>query len=83
MSGLSRFSKDEIFRIKCLHFNEKKNAKYICENINSNRSDRLCTASGVRKCLKRLTVLVHKKKISRRKLGMTALALIDSEVIYF
>ena len=79
MRGLSRFSNDEIKRMIRLK-KEGKSHSFIVQVINGERpSDRLCTARGVRSCLKRSTE-VKSRRVYKRKLGFSELAFIDAEV---
>ncbi len=81
MPGLSRFSDEEILRMKRLNVKEGKSYSCIAQIINSDRpSHRLCTSRGVRECLKRLSAPVVNKRVYERKLGPAALSLIDAEV---
>jgi len=81
MPGLSRFSDQEIKRMKRLKYNEGKTYSSIAQIINRDRSsDRLCTSRGVRICLKRSTTSAKSKRVYQRKLGFAALAFIDAEV---
>jgi len=81
MPGLSRFSDEEIKRMKRLNFNEGKSYSSIAHIINRDRaSDILCTSRGVRTCLKRSSASLKSKRVYKRKLGFAALAFIDAEV---
>lgn len=82
MPGLSRFSDEEIIRMKRLHFIEGKSYSSLAQIINRDRSsDRLCTSRGVRACLKRASgASFMSKRIYKRKLGFAELAFIDAEV---
>jgi len=67
--------------MKRLNFNEGKSYSSIVQIINRDRSsNRLCTARGVRTCLKKLSTSVKSKRVYKRKLGFAALAFIDAEV---
>ena len=80
MPGLSRFSDDEIKRMKRLKY-EGKSYSSIAQIINRDRSsDRPCTSRGVRICLKKSTTSAKSKRVYQRKLGFTALAFIDAQV---
>ena len=64
-----------------LKFEQGKSYSFIVELINRGRpSDRQYTSRGVRACLKRSSNAVKSKRVYKRKLGFSALALIDSEV---
>ena len=66
MPGLSRFSYEEIKRMKRLNFNEGKSYSRIAQIIKRERSsDRLCTPRGVRECLKRSGTSVRKSRPKR------------------
>lgn len=79
MSGLSRFADEEILRMKRLIM-EGKSYSCVAEIINMDRSSqRLCTSRGVRSCLKRFNTPAVGRQYER-KLGPTALSLIDAEV---
>jgi len=79
MSGISRFTNDEVKRIKRLKESERKNYNCIAQIINRDRSsDRYCTPRGVRTCLKKSDS--SSKRVYKRKLGFAALALIDAQV---
>ena len=81
MPGLSRFSDEEIKRMKRLKYNEGKTYSSIAQIINRDRSsDRLCTSHGVRICLKRSTTSAKCKRVYKRKLRFAALGFIDAEV---
>lgn len=79
MAGLTRFSVDERMRMKKL---TEHSCKTIAEIINRDRpSDRLCTARGVRICLKRIkSPVTASKRVYQRRLGPAALSSIDGEV---
>jgi len=54
-------------RMKRLNFNEGKSYSSIAQIINPDRSsDRLCTARGVRTCLKKLSTSVKSKRVVTR-----------------
>jgi len=81
MPGLSRFSDEEIKRMNRLKFKQGKSYSFIIELINRERpSNRQCTSRGVRACLKRSSNAVKSKRVYKRKLGFSALALVDAEV---
>ena len=69
MPGLSRFSDEEISRMKRLKFKEGKSYGCIAQIINSDRPiDRLCTSRGVRACLNRSSTSVVNKRVYDLKL---------------
>jgi len=81
MPRLSRFSDEEIKRMKRLNFNEGKSDSFIARIVNRNRSsDRLCTSCGIQTRLKRSSTSVKSKRVYKHKLGFSALAVIDAEV---
>ena len=83
MPGLSRFSEEEIKRMKRLNFNEGKSYSSIAQIINRDRSsNRLHVTWHIRTCLKRSSssTSVKSKRVYKRKLGFAALAFIDAEV---
>jgi len=75
------FSDEEIKRMNRLKFKQGKSYSFIVELINRERlSDRQCTSRGVRACLKRSSNVVKSKRVYKRKLRFSTLALIDAEV---
>ena len=81
MTGLSRFSDEEIQRMKRLNSTDGKSYNCIAQIINHDRpSHRFCTSHGVRTCLKRLSAPVVKKRVYKLKLGSTAISFVDAEV---
>lgn len=77
MPGLSRFSHDELLRIKRMHYVEKLSSVKIAEIINfDRRANRLCTSRGVRSCLKRLSIPVNRRRVYKRKLNLASQTLL-------